>query len=78
MLIFRFQGKLKTCRCNDNDLQDIGVRKIGPDLSIEPLQKHFCFFDICSVSPMENQLSMTSLKKSRAKPASAYSFMIGK
>lgn len=21
-------------------------RKIGPDLSIEPLQKHFCFFDV--------------------------------
>jgi len=28
----------KTCRCNDNDLQDIGDRKIGLDLSIELLQ----------------------------------------
>ena len=44
-----WRWKRKTCRCNDNDLQDIGGRKIGPDLSIEPLQKHFCFFDVCSV-----------------------------
>ena len=39
---------IKTCRCNGNGLQDIEGRKIGPDLSIEPLQKHFCFFDECS------------------------------